>query len=129
MLASIKAELGDLDRVTGWLRVFGMVNAAKGFDNLPAVINGFSNQLLSIFGPNIGSHSRSAIGVSELPFSVPVEIEATVRVQNMNTVIVNAKIVNEGQIVEGDLSVEGERIKGINVSHPSNPKIIDARGA
>ena len=47
----------------------------------------------------------------------------------MNTVIVNAKIVNEGQIVEGDLSVEGERIKGINVSHPSNPKIIDARGA
>ena len=81
MLASIKAELGDLDRVTGWLRVFGMVNAAEGFDNLPAVINGFSNQLLSIFGPNIGSHSRSAIGVSELPFSVPVEIEATVRVQ------------------------------------------------
>ena len=47
----------------------------------------------------------------------------------MNTVIVNAKIVNEGQVVEGDLSVEGERIKGINVSHPSNPKIIDARGA
>ena len=46
----------------------------------------------------------------------------------MNTVIVNAKIVNEGQVVEGDLSVEGERIKGINVSHPSNPKIIDARG-
>ena len=47
----------------------------------------------------------------------------------MNTVIINAKIVNEGQVVEGDLSVEGERIKGINVSHPSNPKIIDARGA
>ena len=47
----------------------------------------------------------------------------------MNTVIVNAKIVNEGQVVEGDLSVEGERIKGINVSHPSNPKIVDARGA
>ena len=47
----------------------------------------------------------------------------------MNTVIVNAKIVNEGQVVEGDLSVEGERIKGINVSHPSNPKIIDSRGA
>ena len=47
----------------------------------------------------------------------------------MNTVIVNARIVNEGQVVEGDLSVEGERIKGINVSHPSNPKIIDARGA
>ena len=47
----------------------------------------------------------------------------------MNTVIVNAKIVNEGQVVEGDLAVEGERIKGINVSHPSNPKIIDASGA
>ena len=43
----------------------------------------------------------------------------------MNTVIVNAKIVNEGQVVEGDLSVEGERIKGINVSHPTIPKIID----
>ena len=81
MLASIKAELDDLDCVAGWLKVFGMVNTAKGFDNLPAVINGFFNQLLSIFGSNIGSHSRSAIGISELPFSVPVEIEATVRVQ------------------------------------------------
>src|SRR5579871_1830906 len=78
LLGSLKRELGDLDRVTAWLRVFGMVNAAPGFTQTPSVINGFSDLILDLYGPEAGSHSRSAIGVAELPFSIPVDIEAEV---------------------------------------------------
>jgi enamine deaminase RidA (YjgF/YER057c/UK114 family) len=78
MLASLRRELGDLDRVTAWLRVFGMVNAAPGFTQTPAVINGFSDLILDLYGPEAGSHARSAIGVAELPLGIPVEIEAEV---------------------------------------------------
>lgn len=78
MLASLRRELGDLDRVAGWLRVFGMVNAAPGFDRHPAVINGFSELILDLFGPEVGRHARSAIGVAGLPFNIAVEIEAEV---------------------------------------------------
>ena len=80
MLASLRRALGDLDRVTAWLRVFGMVNAAPGFNRAPAVINGFSDLILQLWGPDAGPHARSAIGVAELPFSIPVEIEAEVAV-------------------------------------------------
>ena len=80
ILASLQHALGDLDRVTGWLRVFGMVNAAPGFTRTPAVINGFSDLILDLWGPDAGQHARSAIGVAELPFSLPVEIEAEVAV-------------------------------------------------
>jgi enamine deaminase RidA (YjgF/YER057c/UK114 family) len=76
MLGSLRRELGDLDRIAGWLRVFGMVNSAPGFERHPAVINGFSDLILSVFGPEIGRHARSAIGVAGLPFNIPVEIEA-----------------------------------------------------
>ncbi|HTW04671.1 MAG TPA: RidA family protein [Streptosporangiaceae bacterium] len=76
ILASLQHALGDLDRVTGWLRVFGMVNTAPGFTRTPAVINGFSDLILDLWGPDAGQHARSAIGVAELPFSLPVEIEA-----------------------------------------------------
>ena len=76
MLASLTRELGDLDRVAGWLRVFGMVNAAPSFDRHPAVINGFSELILDLFGPEVGRHARSAIGVAGLPFNIAVEIEA-----------------------------------------------------
>ncbi len=78
ILASLQRALGDLDRVTGWLRVFGMVNAAPGFTRTPAVINGFSDLILDLWGPDAGPHARSAIGVAELPFNIPVEIEAEV---------------------------------------------------
>ena len=77
MLASLRRDLGSLDHVT-WLRTFGMVNAAPGFQSMPAVINGFSDLILSVFGPERGQHARSAIGVAELPFGIPVEIEAEV---------------------------------------------------
>ena len=81
MLASLKHELGDLDRVAGWLRVFGMVNSAPGFGSQPAVINGFSDLILEVFGPECGRHARSAVGMAELPFGIPVEIEAEVLIR------------------------------------------------
>jgi hypothetical protein len=75
ILGSLKRSLGDLDRIAAWSRVFGMVNSAPGFDQQPSVINGFSDLILEVFGPNIGGHSRSAVGMAELPFNIPVEIE------------------------------------------------------
>lgn len=78
MLGSLKRELGDLDRVNAWLRVFGMVNCAPDFGHQPAVINGFSDLILELYGAERGGHSRSAVGMSSLPFQMPVEIEAVV---------------------------------------------------
>src|SRR5437763_13908378 len=78
ILGSLKRELGELDRVTAWLRVFGMVNAAPGFIQTTRVINGFSDLILELYGPEIGSHARAAVGMAELPFNIPVEIEAEV---------------------------------------------------
>ncbi len=78
MLGSLHRQLGTLDRIAGWLRVFGMVNSAPGFDRQPAVINGFSDLILDVFGPEIGEHARSAVGMAALPFGIPVEIEAEV---------------------------------------------------
>jgi enamine deaminase RidA (YjgF/YER057c/UK114 family) len=80
ILASLKAELGDLDRVTAWLRVFGMVNAAQGFNHFPLVINGFSDLIVDLYGSDRGSHARSAVGMAGLPFDLPVEIEAEVAI-------------------------------------------------
>jgi enamine deaminase RidA (YjgF/YER057c/UK114 family) len=82
ILASLKQVLGDLDRVTAWLRVFGMVNVAPGFDQMPAVINGFSNLIIELYGPEAGAHARSAVGMAGLPFGIPVEIEAEVEIDS-----------------------------------------------
>jgi enamine deaminase RidA (YjgF/YER057c/UK114 family) len=78
ILASLKAELGDLDRVRAWVKALGLVNCAPGFNQTPAVINGFSDLILELWG-EAGRHARSAIGVAELPFDMPVEIEAVVQ--------------------------------------------------
>jgi len=80
ILGSLKRELGDLDRVLAWLRVFGMVASAPGFAQQPAVINGCSDLILDLYGPEAGRHSRSAVGMAELPFNIPVEIEAEVEI-------------------------------------------------
>jgi enamine deaminase RidA (YjgF/YER057c/UK114 family) len=81
MLGSLKRELGDLDRVTGWRRVHGMVNCVPGFSDTSAVINGFSDLIVEVFGPDIGRHSRTAVGASGLPLNLPVEIEAEVGIR------------------------------------------------
>ena len=78
ILGSLQRALGDLDRVAAWLRVFGMVNSAPGFNRQPAVVNGFSELILELWGPEAGAHARSAVGMAELPFDIPVEIEAEV---------------------------------------------------
>ena len=80
ILGDLKRELGDLDRVGAWLRVFGMVNSAPGYVRQPNVINGFSDLILEIYGPSAGDHVRSAVGLAELPLGVPVEIEAEVEI-------------------------------------------------
>jgi enamine deaminase RidA (YjgF/YER057c/UK114 family) len=80
ILGSLKREIGDLDRVTAWLRVFGMVNVAPGFNQTTRVINGFSDLILELYGPEIGRHARAAVGMAELPFNIPVEIEAEVEI-------------------------------------------------
>ena len=79
IIASLKQELGDLDRVSGWVKALGLVNCAPGFSKTPAVVNGFSELILDVWG-EAGHHSRSAIGAAELPFDVPVEVEAIAEV-------------------------------------------------
>jgi enamine deaminase RidA (YjgF/YER057c/UK114 family) len=80
VLGSLERELGNLDLITAWLRVFGMVNGAPGFDRFPLVINGFSDLIIELFGPERGGHARSAVGMAGLPFGAPVEIEAEVEI-------------------------------------------------
>jgi enamine deaminase RidA (YjgF/YER057c/UK114 family) len=76
---SLKDELGELDRVTAWVRALGLVNCAPGFNQTPAVVNGFSELVLDVWA-DAGRHARSAIGAAELPFDWPVEVEAVVAV-------------------------------------------------
>lgn len=79
MLASLKQELGDLDRVSAWVKALGFVNCAEGFNATPAVMNGFTDLILALWG-DAGRHARSAIGSGELPFGMPVEVEAIVAI-------------------------------------------------
>lgn len=78
MLGSLERELGDLERIVAWARVFGMVNSAPGFNEQPSVINGFSDLIIEVFGAERGAHARSAVGMAALPFDLPVEVEAEV---------------------------------------------------
>ena len=80
ILATLQAELGDLGQIQRIIKVFGMVNVAPGFDRTPAVIDGCSDLLVEIFG-DAGHHTRSAVGVAELPFGIAVEIELIARLR------------------------------------------------
>jgi enamine deaminase RidA (YjgF/YER057c/UK114 family) len=80
MLGSLRRALGDLDRVTAWLRVCGYVNAAPGFTRPAHVLNAFSDLLLALYGPEAGQHARTAVGVAALSWDNPVVIEAEVAV-------------------------------------------------
>ena len=73
-LAIVRAEVGSLDRVTKVLRIGGFVASADGFTDHPKVVNGASQLLLDVFG-EAGRHARIAVGLAELPFGVPVEVE------------------------------------------------------
>ena len=84
ILGSLQRTLGDLDRIAAWTRVFGMVNAAPGFNRQPAVINGFTDLIVEVFGPEVGAHARSAVGLAELPFDIPVEIEGEVELHGLH---------------------------------------------
>ena len=78
-LASLKRALGDLDRVSAWLRVFAMVNAAPEFNQTPLVTNGYSDLILELYGPEVGLHARSSIGML-IPLNAPVNCEAEVEI-------------------------------------------------
>lgn len=75
LLAAIRAELGSLDQVRSIVKLLGMVNCAPGFNNTPGVINGCSDLLVEVFGEEVGRGARSAVGMAELPFDIPVEVE------------------------------------------------------
>jgi enamine deaminase RidA (YjgF/YER057c/UK114 family) len=79
LLARVKAELGELDRVVRVVKLLGMVNCTPDFTQQPAVINGCSDLLVEVFGER-GRHARSAVGMSSLPSGIPVEIEMIVQV-------------------------------------------------
>jgi enamine deaminase RidA (YjgF/YER057c/UK114 family) len=80
MLASLKAEIGDLDRVKRVVKLLGMVNCVPDFGHQPEVINGASDLLVDIFGER-GRHARSAVGMASLPRGISVEIEMIVEVE------------------------------------------------
>ncbi len=79
LLATLKAELGSLDRITRIVKVLGMVNCPPDFTDHPAVINGCSDLLAAVFG-DAGRHARSAVGVASLPLDFAVEIELVAEV-------------------------------------------------
>ena len=81
ILATLRAHLGSLDRVTRFVKVLGMVNCTPDFGTQPAVINGFSDLVVEVFGEN-GRAARSAVGMGALPGNIPVEIEAIVEVSD-----------------------------------------------
>lgn len=78
MLSNLHAAIGDLNRVTKIVKVTGFVNAVPEFTSHPKVINGFSELMLEVFGREIGSHARSAVGMGSLPANIPVEVEMMV---------------------------------------------------
>ncbi len=80
LLARLKAELGDLDRVTLVVKLLSMVNSSPDFTQPPAVANGCSDLLVEVFGEK-GRHARSAVGMAALPNNIPVEIEMIVEVE------------------------------------------------
>ena len=81
ILSVVKQKLGSLDKVKRLVKTLGMVNAAPDFKQHPQVINGFSDLMVEVFGPEAGKGTRSAVGMSSLPGGIPVEIEAIFEVR------------------------------------------------
>jgi len=80
MVGTIQREIGDLDQIKYWVKVLGMVNSAPDFTGQSNVINGFSDQIIEIFGEECGKAPRSAVGMGQLPFGIPVEVEAELEI-------------------------------------------------
>ncbi len=80
MLANIRSVIGSLDRIERVVKVLGMVNAAPHFDQMPKVINGFSDLFVEIFGPERGRGARSAVGMATLPNQIAVEVEMVLQI-------------------------------------------------
>lgn len=80
ILGTLQRELGDLDRLSAWLSVTGMVNADPGFAGTSGVINGFSDFIIELFGEEIGAHARTSPGMAALPGNSAVVIAATVEI-------------------------------------------------
>ena len=78
-LGSLKRALGDLYRISAWLRVFAMVNVAPEFHETPLVTNGYSDLILELYGADVGAHARSSIGML-IPLNAPVNCEAEVEI-------------------------------------------------
>ena len=76
ILATLRAELGDLDRVRQVVRLMGMVNCTPEFELMPKVVDGASDLFFELFGPERGRHARAAVGMASLPRQQPVEISA-----------------------------------------------------
>jgi len=80
ILASLRRELGDLDRVTQWLKVVGYVHSAPGFGQNADVVNGFSDLVVELWG-EAGRHARSAPGQGPSPLNVPIIVDAIVAIE------------------------------------------------
>ena len=103
-LASLKRVLGDLDRVTSWLRVFAMVNVAPGFYETPRVTNGYSDLIIDVYGEEAGLHARSSIGMV-IPLNAAVNCEAEVEIEAPDRNQVDEEQDPEAaQVVDGGLA-------------------------
>lgn len=82
ILAVVQKELGSLDRVVRVVKTLGMVNAVPEFKQQPQVINGFSDLMVEIFGPEAGKGARSAVGMASLPNNIAVEVEVIFQIDH-----------------------------------------------
>jgi len=80
ILASLKRALRDLDRISAWLMINGLINASPGFSQTTQVINGVPGLILELFGEEIGTHARTAIGVASLPLNCSVIVSAQLEI-------------------------------------------------
>ena len=81
LLAALKSEIGDLNKVKRIVKVLGMINSDPNFTDQPKVVNGFSDLMVEVFGAK-GKHARAAVGMGSLPFGIPCEIEMIVEVED-----------------------------------------------
>ena len=136
LLSSLKAEIGDLNRVTRIVKVFGMVNADPNFTQHPSVINGISDLMVGVFG-DCGRHARTAVGMGSLPFGIAVEIDMVVEVADAAALFVGVPQIStaahqdfSGQITSGQPARPGEIIhlygSGFGPVTPSVPAGVSA---